>query len=338
MSFVCLFSFNDKQMLKNLSIIFFYYFTQTTAIFMLDTFLSSSKLLKTFQGHTDWVWSIDYLTSDIDEFICSGSHDKTVRVWDVNENKQIRSFNGHSDNVYHAKFSPYHYYNNHRSVICSSSRDKTIRFWDIKDNLQLQVFNGHTDGICGITFSSFNGGRYLFSGSWDKTIHLWDVETSKALHIFNGHKAVIWCVDISPLQGNNHNRNDNNGKSNSAGVIGGNGYTICSGSFDKTIRIWDIETNKQLIVFDKHSDWIRSVKYGSNELENIGACAILSGSSDKSIRLWIFGLKELHIIKGNKEHGGILCLKFLQSKKDKKRNSDINLCYGSVSGSICVWG
>ncbi|ETO00844.1 WD-40 repeat-containing protein, partial [Reticulomyxa filosa] len=61
-----------------------------------DSFCSSSKLLKTFTGHTDIVWSIDYSTFDDGQFICSGSSDKTVRVWDVDNNKQIQSFNEHS--------------------------------------------------------------------------------------------------------------------------------------------------------------------------------------------------------------------------------------------------
>ncbi|ETO05223.1 WD repeat-containing protein pop1 [Reticulomyxa filosa] len=81
----------------------------------------------------------------------------------------------------------------------------------------------------------------------DKTIRLWDVETSKSLHVFKGHKSYICCVDISSLQSNNKNENN---KNNDIGVIGGNGYTICSGSCDSTIRICDIETTKQLNVFN----------------------------------------------------------------------------------------
>ncbi|ETO02713.1 WD-40 repeat-containing protein [Reticulomyxa filosa] len=304
---------------------------------MFETFLSSSKLTNTFTGHTKSVRSIDYSTFDDRQFIYSGSRDKTVCVWDVDNDKQIQSFDGHSSTVLCVKFSLYHYHNHHQNVICSSSYDKTIRFWDFKHNEQLQIFNEHTDCVCGIEFSPFNGGRYLCSGSYDKTI----------------------CVLIFHHYKNNKNDNNNN-KMNNIGVIGGNGYTICSGSFDKTIRIWDIETTKQFNVFKGHDYYVMSIKYGSNELLN----TILSGSLDKSVRLWdirsgqqiqMFNghtndvwcveyspFNELYMIKGDeKEDDGIYCLKFIElKKKDKTKNIkyDLNLCYGSAKGLIRICG
>ncbi|ETO15651.1 WD repeat-containing protein [Reticulomyxa filosa] len=369
-----------------------HYLIQASEFFLLDAFRSSSKLLQIFYGHTKWVNSIDYSAFNDGQFICSGSEDETLRVWDVENNEQIQSFNGHFNNVDCVKFSPYHYYNNRCNVICSSSHD--IHFWDFKHNKQLGIFNGHTDGIRGIEFSSFNGGRYLCSGSYDKTVRLWDVETSKTLHVFNGYDCVL-CVGISPLQSNSNN--DSN-KSNSVGVIGGNGYTICSGSYDTTIRIWDIETTKQLNIFKGHKNFVMAVKYGPNESVNSGRTnTILSGSLDKSVRLWdirsdqqiqVFNghtayildveyspfvvnnievgdsssvicsgsedntirfwdirlnKKELYVINGDsKEDNGIICLKFLQLKKNRKSINDrgygINLCYGSGNGPIHIWG
>ncbi|ETO32547.1 WD-40 repeat protein, partial [Reticulomyxa filosa] len=212
-------------------------------------------LLKKFTGHTDMVYSIDSYSFNDSQFICSGSGDRTVRVWNVKTNQQIQLYNGHLKAVYCVKFSQY-YYNNHcRNVICSSSDDNIIRFWDSKENKPFQILHEHTNSICGIEFSPFNGGRYLCSGSYDNTIRLWDVEISKSLHVFNGHEEGVLCVDMSSLQSNNNN----NIESNSIGVIGGNG----------------------------HENMVISVKYGSNELGNIGGSnTILSGAGDKSVRLW----------------------------------------------------
>ncbi|ETO34203.1 WD-repeat protein [Reticulomyxa filosa] len=305
-------------------------------LFMLDTFCSSSKLLKPFFGHTNYVRSIDYLTLDCGPLLCSGSEDKTVRVWDVENNKQIQVFNGHSRNVYCVKFSSYHYHNNRQNVICSSSQDSTIRFWNFKDNQQSQILNGHANGVIGIEFSRFNGGRYLCSGSHDNTIRLWDVKTSKSLHVLNGHKDSVYCVDISPLQSNKGN-GDNN-ESNSIGVIGGRGYTICSGSWDTTIRIWDIETAKQFIVFKGHEDWINSVKYVSSRSGIIGgANTILSGSSDGSVRLWdIRSGQQIQIFNGHTSF-----VNAVEYSPLVVNNSDVGIsnviCSGSTDNTIRFW-
>ncbi|ETO09475.1 hypothetical protein RFI_27902, partial [Reticulomyxa filosa] len=179
--FICL-SFNYKNKQIYICLFLSSLLTQATIFFMFDTFRSSSKLINTFTGHTNFVNSIDHSTFDNCQFICSGSSDNTVRVWDVDSNEQLQSFNGHSDFVRCVKFSSYYYHNHRLNVICSSSNDKTIHFWDFKNNEQLQTFNGHTHCVGCIEFSPFNGGRYLCSGSLDKTIRLWDVETSKSLH------------------------------------------------------------------------------------------------------------------------------------------------------------
>ncbi|ETO34830.1 WD-40 repeat protein [Reticulomyxa filosa] len=289
------------------------------------------------QMHTDIVWSIDYSTFGDGQFICSGSGDETVRVWDVDNNKQIQSLHGHLFGVFCVKFSRYHYHHHRKNVICSSSLDNTIRFWDIKHNKQLQILYEHDDSVYGIEFSPLSGGRYLCSGSTGATIRLWDVATSKSLHVFNRHERTVWCVDISPLQSNNDN------KSNNIGVIDGHtNYvmsvkygsnellnTILSGSFDNSVRLWDIRSGQQIQAFDGHTRWVHAVEYSPLVIKN----------SDNTIRFWDIrsNKNELYIIKGdNEEDNGIYCLKFISLKRKEKINEnarnatyDLNLCYGS---------
>ncbi|ETO01924.1 WD-repeat protein, partial [Reticulomyxa filosa] len=95
-------------------IIYYNYLTQAKTIYMLETFCSSSKLFKTFTGHTGHVYSIDYSTFTGNQFLCSGASDGTVRIWDIDIDKQIQSFNAYSGCVLCVKFSPYHYHNHRR--------------------------------------------------------------------------------------------------------------------------------------------------------------------------------------------------------------------------------
>ncbi|ETO12263.1 WD-40 repeat protein, partial [Reticulomyxa filosa] len=90
---------------------------------------------------------IDYASLNGEQYLCSGSRDKTVCVWNVKTRQLLKCFKGHSSEVDCAKFSPYHYYNHHRSVICSSSDDKIIRFWDFDIDKEFQTLNGHSDYI-----------------------------------------------------------------------------------------------------------------------------------------------------------------------------------------------
>ncbi|ETO07195.1 F-box and wd40 domain protein, partial [Reticulomyxa filosa] len=143
--------------------------------------------MNTFTGHNGIVWNIDYSIFDDCQFICSGSKDETICVWDVGNNKLFQSFHKHLGSVNCVKFSPYHYYKYRQNVISSSSHDGTIRFWDFKDNQQLQIFK-HSDHVGGIEFSQFTCGRYLCFGSYNNTINLLDVEIPKSLHVFNGHE------------------------------------------------------------------------------------------------------------------------------------------------------
>ncbi|ETO17493.1 hypothetical protein RFI_19829 [Reticulomyxa filosa] len=82
----------------------------------------------------------------------------------------------------------------------------------------------------------------------------------------NGILFIFWtwyaCNDFKHLM-DTHVINNNIDKSNNISMIGGNGYTICSGSHDKTLRIWDIETAKETTTF-KHEHKVKSIKYGSD--------------------------------------------------------------------------
>ncbi|ETO18790.1 F-box and wd40 domain protein, partial [Reticulomyxa filosa] len=328
----------------------------------------SSTLIGTFSGHSKWVRSIDCLSVNGSELICSGSDDKTVRVWDARSTtKSIQIFRGHSDSVRCVKFVEHQYPSYNLPIIGSASNDKTIRVWDFKTTKEFQVFTGHTASVCSIAFSSFDDGRYLCSGSDEKL----SAYGMLKLQIIT---CLVLCVEFSSLQ-------------NGVGVIGGSGHTICSGSSDNTICLWDVQTTKQLTVFRGHENWVRSATYCQNETGN--DCRICSGSDDKTVILWDIRTgkptnvfkghtnfvhcvtnppftrngyniicsgssdntirfwdsrtnAQLHEIKGNvKEDGGIACFEWLSMKSAMKENNYsrcYSLCYGSCKGNIRLYG
>ncbi|PPQ92961.1 hypothetical protein CVT25_000161, partial [Psilocybe cyanescens] len=58
------------------------------------------------------------------------------------------------------------------------------------------------------------------------------------------------------------------------------GSCIVSGSWDKSVRVWDALTGNEKLVLNGHTDSVNSVAFSSD-----GSC-IVSGSQDKSVRVW----------------------------------------------------
>ncbi|ETO33617.1 WD-40 repeat protein [Reticulomyxa filosa] len=116
--------------------------------------------------------------------------------------------------------------------------------------------------------------------------------------------------------------------------------TILSGSNDKSVRLWDVRSGKQIQVFNGHKNYVWSVEYSPFVIKN-NLNVICSGSWDNTIRFWDIrsNKNQLHIIKGDAEDDGrIICLKFILLKKKEKTKNDLNLCYGSFKGPIRIWG
>ncbi|ETO09922.1 WD-40 repeat-containing protein, partial [Reticulomyxa filosa] len=296
--------------------------------FTFDLF-RSAKMVKAFDGHSGYVNSIQFSPFDNSRSLCSCSDDATIRVWDVGTFKQMKTIHGHSDKVYCVKFSLYHRNYQHRTIICSAANDKTIRFWDLETEKEFHIFREHEDGVCSIQFSLFSSGKYLCSASKDQTIRLWDIETAKPLCILSGHTKGVCCVEFSPPQ-NNHGKDNGNIE-----LIGGAGYTICSGSSDKTVRLWDVETNKELLVFRGHECTVNSVKYSSS-----GGNIICSGSDDKTVRLWDIRLKqEILVLKGHTN-----CVSCIEYSPFETTNNESNviadstvICSASFDNTVRFW-
>ncbi len=159
-------------------------------------------------GHTRDVSSVAFSADE--RTLASGSHDNTVKLWHVSDQKLRATLKGHTDFVTSVAFSP------DGRTLGSGSRDNTVRLWNIADGKLITTLRGHTDRVLAVAFSP--DGRTLASGSDDQTIRLWDVETGQQRDTLLGHTSGVTAVAFSPDR-----------------------RTLASaGGWDNTLKLWDL--------------------------------------------------------------------------------------------------
>ena len=82
----------------------------------------------------------------------SGSHDKTLSLWDVASGRHLRTFKGHFSKVKSVVFSP------DGRLALSGSNDRTVRLWEVATGRHLRTFKGHLKEVLGVVFLRTGGG------------------------------------------------------------------------------------------------------------------------------------------------------------------------------------
>lgn len=138
--------------------------------------LVTGDCLRTFDGHTDGVYSIAWHDEAL---AASGSRDRTIRLWDVGSGSTLRVLSGHTYHVHSLDWS------SDGGRLLSSSMD--LRLWDARSGRCERVFDGHTNLIRSVVWSPDE--RFALSASHDGTARLWDIESGRCEQVFEGHET-----------------------------------------------------------------------------------------------------------------------------------------------------
>jgi RNA polymerase sigma factor (sigma-70 family) len=212
--------------------------------------------------HLGSVWSLAF--SPDGKTLASGSKAGTVKLWNVARAEEIKTLEGHEDNVASLAFSP------DGKRLVTGSFDKTIRLWDVETGKVIRTFAGHDSEVTAVAFSP-NGKNLASAGGMARTIKVWDTATARELFILRGHTDLLWCLAYSP-----------------------DGKTLASGSRDKTVRLWEAATGKERAVLTGHTSQINAVSFAPDGR----TLASAGGTGDHTVVLWdVSAGKELQTLK-----------------------------------------
>jgi WD40 repeat protein len=199
----------------------------------------------TLCGHRGKVSSV--AVSRDGKLIASASWDKTLKLWNAADGREVRSIAGSEAPIYCVSISP------DGRAIAGGGPEGIIRLWEVESGHEkIKLDLGAT--VSAVAFSP--NGKLLASGDYQNQIKFWDAVTGVPVGEFSG-KSRILSLAFSP-----------------------DGRRIVSGSADAVVRVWDVERRQEFKTFSGHSAAVTSVAFKPD------GQSVASGSADKTVRVW----------------------------------------------------
>ena len=222
-------------------------------------------------GHNKVVTAVVF--SPDGRWVASGSFDDTIKIWDFETGRELRSFIGHSGAVKALACST------DGKWLASGGNDGTVRIWEVESGREIRNLDIHEGSIEAVAFSP--DGRRIASGGSGNTIFIYDTGTGKELAKLSDNVGSITALTFSP-----------------------DGRLLASGSADRTVKIWDAEKGKQIRELKGHTEKIDVLRF------NATGEMLASAGPDKTVRLWKTSSgREIASLKGHA--GRITAINFI---------------------------
>ncbi|MCF2148138.1 WD40 repeat domain-containing protein [Desmonostoc muscorum LEGE 12446] len=266
--------------------------------------LSKGELIDTL---SEYPWVISGLVDEVNSLafssdgqtLVSCGADSTIKLWHVGALDLIDILHKHHGVVRCAAFTP------DGRMLATGGDDRKILFWDL---IHRQVAIALSlDDTAAHSLVLSRDGQTVVTGSYRK-IKVWRIspqtgikslKDTQPLHTLMGHSHIVCSLAIST-----------------------DGKLLVSGSWDQTIKIWQLETGELLHTLKGHRDRVYAIALSPDEQ------IIASGSADQTIKLWHLQTGEL--LGTFTGHGNIVtALAFTASGE--------MLVSGSLDKTIKIW-
>ena len=123
------------------------------------------KMYRVIAGHLGWVRSL--AIDPTNEWFCTGSADRTIKVWDLASGQLKLTLTGHIEQVTGLAVSPRHPY------MFSCGLDKMVKCWDLESNKVIRSYHGHLSGVYSLAMHPTLD--LLMTGGRDSVCRVWDM-------------------------------------------------------------------------------------------------------------------------------------------------------------------
>jgi WD40 repeat protein/class 3 adenylate cyclase len=184
----------------------------------------------------------------------AGDGNVEVWIWDAATGALLHKLVGHTGLATRVAYSP-----DGKALLTSGGGG--IWLWDVATGERLAVFHGPLPGAASVGLSP--DGRHA-AASYEGGTLLWDITRRPDLPIFTGHTALLWSVAFSA-----------------------DDRTVLTGSNDRTARLWDAATGRQLqpVFRGPKGSSVNSAAFSPDGKHVLTA----NGAADKGAHIWDMG-------------------------------------------------
>jgi len=97
------------------------------------------KLLGTCKGHKRGVWCVRFGRTE--RVLATGSGDKTVKLWSLDDFSCVKTFEGHTNSVLRVDFV------NVGMQLVSAASDGLVKLWNVKEEECVATMDNHQDKV-----------------------------------------------------------------------------------------------------------------------------------------------------------------------------------------------
>ncbi|ORX43340.1 WD40 repeat-like protein [Hesseltinella vesiculosa] len=230
------------------------------------------NLLYECNGHSDGIQCLT-VSKSLSHF-ATASNDSTIRIWSnsaptedeasanvahtkkkkrVENAGQIKTsatlLEGHIGAVNDIAFNE-----DQPNILYSGGWDHSIRSWDIDQQVNTMTKNCEKV-VLAVDYSNYSG--LIATGHTDSDIRLWDPRSEDGVNVklsLRGHQKWVSSVSWAPQSA----------------------YTLCSGSYDGTVRVWDIRSKGSVYTMEEGQEKMFAVDWCDGRILSGGESQMLS--------------------------------------------------------------